>query len=408
MGKARSFSLTSDFFQPTLRSQHFTASHLRNGVVTATRGAQGEVGAGLVSGRGQTCLWRTRTTGSREADDGAERADGTRQRSRSECPIHYRSGWKRDGGCLGGVPVHFTICATSLNPLNVLVANLPAIQPRSLTHSMEMILAPLDVAYGQDAWPSPPLGPVVPADAPVDAKSAMVRLPSLFAKDRSPRLVGMSDVLSAASPLEKRLARLPSIDAMIRRDESPRSPVEQQAEESLSPVQKQCMDLYRQLQDVSPSPLELASPQREHALSNLLAGAALSQLASMPSPDKKRRLSATIEENERPDKLRRPNSAKLCGVAECKKRAKAGGFCIAHGGGLRCSEEGCQKHAVSLGLCISHGGGKRCTVDGCMNASRKNGVCWSHGGKRLCKLEGCNKGPKSGGYCWSHGGKLKK
>ena len=104
---------------------------------------------------------------------------------------------------------------------------------------------------------------------------------------------------------------------------------------------------------------------------------------------------------------KRVSSGKLCGMNDCIKRAKAGGFCIAHGGGLRCSMPECNKHAVSLGLCISHGGGKRCKTDACPNASRKNGLCWSHGGKRLCKREGCTKGPKVGGYCWSHGGKVK-
>ncbi|RLN89695.1 hypothetical protein BBJ28_00013546 [Nothophytophthora sp. Chile5] len=288
---------------------------------------------------------------------------------------------------------------------------------------METILAPLDVQVGPDMWKPPPS----PLLASAEAKSSMVRLPSLFAmtgasaapvSEWSPRLVGMSDVLSAqTSPVkEMKLARLPSIGDMIHRDESPRSSTHS---ESLSPVQKQCMDLYKQLQGVPPT-----SPCRsETALGSLLAGAALSQLSSLhkrkevecavqlQSRDKIRKILPAIHSSlasERSEKAKRTSNAKLCGMAECLKRAKAGGYCIAHGGGLRCSEAGCQKHAVSLGLCISHGGGKRCTVDGCLNASRKNGVCWSHGGKRLCKLDGCNKGPKSGGYCWSHGGKMKK
>ncbi|OQR86581.1 hypothetical protein ACHHYP_10405 [Achlya hypogyna] len=99
---------------------------------------------------------------------------------------------------------------------------------------------------------------------------------------------------------------------------------------------------------------------------------------------------------------------KLCSSVGCAKRAKAGGVCIAHGGGIRCAKDGCAKHAVSMGHCISHGGGKRCTVYGCHNASRKFGVCWSHGGKRMCMKEGCTKGPKTGGFCWAHGGKIPK
>ncbi|GAB9470101.1 hypothetical protein Gpo141_00007356 [Globisporangium polare] len=288
---------------------------------------------------------------------------------------------------------------------------------------MEMILAPMDhQQFGKDA----PLWQHEPA-------AAVRRLPSLFrhgdttASSSSPaaRLVGMSDVLNAA--------RLPSIGSMIRRDESPRvetaatafTPQESATPvNSMSPAQKQCMDLYKQLREVPSSPLD-ARNHPEYALGNLLAGAALSQLASMQEKreaadrqqfeirEKMRSILPAINTSHGDDaggcdKSKRTNSAKLCGMSECRKRAKAGGYCIAHGGGLRCSEEGCQKHAVSLGLCISHGGGKRCTIEGCLNASRKNGVCWSHGGKRLCKLEGCNKGPKSGGYCWSHGGKMKK
>ncbi|KAG1701006.1 hypothetical protein DVH05_011251 [Phytophthora capsici] len=255
---------------------------------------------------------------------------------------------------------------------------------------METILAPMDLQMNM--WKQPP-SPLNPATASPNAKSSLTRLPSLFAMtgantEWSPRLVGMSDVLSSqVSPLkEKGLARLPSIGVMINRDASPRD------SESLSPVQKHCMDLYKQLQDT-----KTASPrQPELELNSLLADAAVSQLNELKTPI------------SRSTSAKRTGNAKLCGMAGCNKRAKAGGFCIAHGGGLRCSEEGCTKHAVSLGLCISHGGGKRCNVEGCLNASRKNGVCWSHGGKRLCKLDGCNKGPKSGGYCWSHGGKMKK
>lgn len=293
---------------------------------------------------------------------------------------------------------------------------------------MELILAPMDQEFGKEVmWQHA-------------TTTEPVRLPSLFRNpaavssvDRSPRLVGMSDLLSAEarplSPLSESpvVARLPSIGSMIRREDSPvrvetsSSSSSSQDANSMSPAQKQCMDLYKQLREVPSSPLD-ARNHPEYALGSLLAGAALSQLATMQESkesdgqfrirDKMRTILPAINTSspmcESGDKSKRTSSAKLCGMSECRKRAKAGGYCIAHGGGLRCSEEGCQKHAVSLGLCISHGGGKRCTIDGCLNASRKNGVCWSHGGKRLCKLEGCNKGPKSGGYCWSHGGKMKK
>ncbi|TYZ57080.1 hypothetical protein PybrP1_010452 [[Pythium] brassicae (nom. inval.)] len=317
---------------------------------------------------------------------------------------------------------------------------------------MEMILAPMDhQTFGKDAmrWP-----------APTAATEPLRRLPSLFrhaeaststttTSERSPRLVGMSDVLNTTRALgDSPAARLPSIGSMIRREESgarvsndasAASPAAASSSStgssaattamsashadanSMSPVQKQCMDLYKQLREVPSLPLDARS-HPEYALGSLLAGAALSQLASIQEKKdaaasaqqqprvREQMLSEmdTASESDSGDKSKRASSAKLCGMSECRKRAKAGGFCIAHGGGLRCSESGCQKHAVSLGLCISHGGGKRCTIEGCLNASRKNGVCWSHGGKRLCKLDGCNKGPKSGGYCWSHGGKMKK
>jgi hypothetical protein len=254
---------------------------------------------------------------------------------------------------------------------------------------MEMLLSPLDVQYGKNAT------------------APSVRLPSLFSTPSPVRTLGMSDVLSAThprsvSPLPS-ITRLPSIGSIMRRDEtSPcASPKCDAQAQSMSPLQKQTgHQIYRQLQ----------SPPSDSALKNMLAGAALSKLSQMSAVTDYIMNEVTDSEGayEANDRNKRSNSAKLCGMQDCKKRAKAGGYCIAHGGGLRCAEKGCQKHAVSLGLCISHGGGKRCTVEGCLNASRKNGVCWSHGGKRLCKLEGCNKGPKSGGYCWSHGGKMKK
>lgn len=294
---------------------------------------------------------------------------------------------------------------------------------------MEMILAPLDEHFGKDLWRQQSLAPVATA-ASVASPPTVIRLPSLLRhrtseqpKDRSPRLVGMSDVLSVNAvetrPLSPCETRLPSIGSMIRREaNSPapthNSPKTDESLTSMSPSQKQCMDLYRQLRDV-PSMESRSHP--EYALGGLLAGVALNQLATMQQTKKSESekvrtilpaISLMPASSEQSDKSKRTSSAKLCGMHDCRKRAKAGGFCIAHGGGLRCSESGCDKHAVSLGLCISHGGGKRCTVEGCLNASRKNGVCWSHGGKRLCKLEGCNKGPKSGGYCWSHGGKMKK
>jgi hypothetical protein len=132
----------------------------------------------------------------------------------------------------------------------------------------------------------------------------------------------------------------------------------------MSPLQKQTgHQIYRQLQ----------SPPSDSALKNMLAGAALSKLSQMSAVTDYIMNEVTDSEGayEANDRNKRSNSAKLCGMQDCKKRAKAGGYCIAHGGGLRCAEKGCQKHAVSLGLCISHGGGKRCTVERCVLEPRR-------------------------------------
>ncbi|POM67009.1 Pilus assembly protein PilO [Phytophthora palmivora] len=137
---------------------------------------------------------------------------------------------------------------------------------------METILAPLDLQLGNNMWKQPQ-SPLNPATHSPDAKSNLVRLPSLFAitasaatatttSEWSPRLVGMNDVLSQVSPIKEKGSRLPSIGVMINRDASP---------ESLSPVQKHCMDLYKQLQDT-----KTASPrQSELELNSLLADAAV-------------------------------------------------------------------------------------------------------------------------------------
>jgi hypothetical protein len=239
-----------------------------------------------------------------------------------------------------------------------------------------------------------------------------IRLPSLFNKHQhdtiSPRFVCMSDVLNcvnmnslASENMTPFTVRLPSIGAMIHRDLSPREgPV---VLPSISPSDKRSDLTSKYISRHSPKEFPVSPLSLKHS-----APYSPSQPRAV-SPDSPAALLCSLSVEKSASNInKRSNNAKLCGKDECKKRAKAGGFCIAHGGGLRCSEAGCQKHAVSLGLCISHGGGKRCTVEGCLNASRKNGVCWSHGGKRLCKLEGCTKGPKSGGYCWSHGGKMKK
>uniref|UniRef100_A0AAV1UF25 WRKY19-like zinc finger domain-containing protein n=1 Tax=Peronospora matthiolae TaxID=2874970 RepID=A0AAV1UF25_9STRA len=198
-------------------------------------------------------------------------------------------------------------------------------------------------------------------------------------------------------------ARLPTINFMVNRDALPKStssvPMTTSTKHSKSTssfVNKSCVNQREKYRDLTTASLQSAELQLNNIQSDT---AVIQQLAEQPT----RTIVLALHRLNK-----RVITAKLCGKTECNKRAKTGGFCIAHGGGLRCLDADCTKHALSHGLCIHHGGGKRCAVDGCFSASRKAGVCWRHGGKRLCKVEGCNKGPKTGGYCWSHGVKRKK
>jgi len=52
-------------------------------------------------------------------------------------------------------------------------------------------------------------------------------------------------------------------------------------------------------------------------------------------------------------------------VPTCQKGATGGSFCVAHGGGKRCSHEDCDKPGHFKGLCALHGGGKLCQTEGC-------------------------------------------
>ncbi|XP_058203115.1 probable WRKY transcription factor 19, partial [Rhododendron vialii] len=82
-------------------------------------------------------------------------------------------------------------------------------------------------------------------------------------------------------------------------------------------------------------------------------------------------------------------------------------FCIAHGGGRRCSQEGCGRAARGkTGLCIRHGGGMRCQKENCTkSAEGLSGLCISHGGGRRCQHPECAKGAQgSTMFCKAHGG----
>ena len=95
-------------------------------------------------------------------------------------------------------------------------------------------------------------------------------------------------------------------------------------------------------------------------------------------------------EMERPVKKRKgppeQRARRVCREQGCDKQARAGGLCMAHGGGTQkpCSIEGCGTLANSKGLCVKHGGGtqKPCSVEGCGTLAKSGGLCWKHGGHR--------------------------
>lgn len=96
----------------------------------------------------------------------------------------------------------------------------------------------------------------------------------------------------------------------------------------------------------------------------------------------------------------------------CNKLAVCGyDYCVAHGGGKRCSEEGCDKLAKGAsGKCKRHGGGPRCVYVGdegpCDRSARDQTtkLCSMHGGGPRCKQPGCEKAAHGGGLCKAHGG----
>ncbi len=81
-------------------------------------------------------------------------------------------------------------------------------------------------------------------------------------------------------------------------------------------------------------------------------------------------------------------------------------YCIAHGGGRRCTFPGCHKAARDKQFCAGHGGGRRCTHEDCKKAAVGGSYyCTSHGGGKKCSVEGCDKSAQSPTpYCVRHGG----
>lgn len=96
-----------------------------------------------------------------------------------------------------------------------------------------------------------------------------------------------------------------------------------------------------------------------------------------------------------------------CTFANCTKGARDRFFCAAHGGGRRCSAEGCSKAAVGGSeRCATHGGGRKCQHDGCIKSAQSpTSFCVMHGGGRKCSKPGCSKVARGRtAFCAAHGG----
>ena len=99
---------------------------------------------------------------------------------------------------------------------------------------------------------------------------------------------------------------------------------------------------------------------------------------------------------------------RLCEHDTCNKRAQGNTrFCIAHGGGRRCTYPGCDRGARDKFFCAGHGGGKRCSIPNCgKSAVGGSNMCTGHGGGKRCEhSSGCSKSAQAGTkFCVKHGG----
>lgn len=105
---------------------------------------------------------------------------------------------------------------------------------------------------------------------------------------------------------------------------------------------------------------------------------------------------------------KRKAEPKFCTFAGCHKMAHGPTylFCLRHGGGYRCQEEGCTRSAYSTKYCSRHGGGPRCQWDGCGKGAISNSsYCRRHGGGSRCQHPNCPEGARQGfNFCLNHGG----
>lgn len=69
----------------------------------------------------------------------------------------------------------------------------------------------------------------------------------------------------------------------------------------------------------------------------------------------------------------------------------------------KCHAEGCTKCAQgATKFCIAHGGGKRCTFSGCFKGARDKFFCAAHGGGKRCVTQGCDKSAVEARPCARH------
>lgn len=105
---------------------------------------------------------------------------------------------------------------------------------------------------------------------------------------------------------------------------------------------------------------------------------------------------------------KRKADPKYCTFEGCHKMAHGPTylFCLRHGGGYRCQEEGCTRSAYSTKYCSRHGGGPRCQWDGCGKGAISNSsYCRRHGGGSRCQHPNCPEGARQGfNFCLNHGG----
>lgn len=102
-----------------------------------------------------------------------------------------------------------------------------------------------------------------------------------------------------------------------------------------------------------------------------------------------------------------PGAGRICSIVNCFKFAQGStSFCVAHGGGKRCSEKNCIRSARGGQFCSMHGGGKRCLFPECIkSAIGSTNYCISHGGGKRCLFKACSKSaiiPTL--FCKAHGG----